>query len=434
MLNYKNMVKDEILVNTAQIEQYYINSIKQKHALKFGLEYERISIDLSNGKNAQYKYIEKIIKDFASMLNWGLLYDNKTLIGTISKDGTTISLEPGCQMELSLAPKDSICEIEKSAKEILNVLDRIAKFYNVAFLPLGLTPKSTHQNIELLNKERYKIMAKSLIKNGKFIPNMMRETAGVQVNIDYCSEYDAFKKLKVLNLISPCLTGFFANSPIRNNKLTQYKSYRALAWKFSGACRCGIFYKNIFKKENPKFLDYINEILAVPMVFIEKNNEKIIFNGTTFGEYINSKKACLKDYILHSSLTFPDVRLKNCIEIRNHDSQDFKMTMCICALYKGILNSNLDEIEKDFAEFNFDDIEKMGFLSAKFGVDYIYKNFSPKNYIKKLFKIAQENLDENEKQYLSTTNYYLEHGICVADKIINNNIKSADELIKHVLG
>ena len=69
-------------------------------------------------------------------------------------EGSSISLEPGCQIELSLKPCSAICEIEKHTKEICNLLDRIAKFYDVEFLPAGISPFSTYQNIEILKKKR----------------------------------------------------------------------------------------------------------------------------------------------------------------------------------------------------------------------------------------------------------------------------------------
>ena len=78
-------------------------------------------------------------------------------------------------------------------------------------------------------------MADYLPKIGKTCPRYdERETAGVQANFDYISEEDAILKLKAAIFMSPFITGFYANSPIRDNSLTNYKSFRALAWKYTG--------------------------------------------------------------------------------------------------------------------------------------------------------------------------------------------------------
>lgn len=433
MLNYKNAKVTEKTLDFEQIREYYKNSCKEE--LKFGLEYERISINSATLKNADYNCIEKIIKSFAHIKGWGLLYDDGTLIGAIGEN-SSVSLEPGCQFELSLEPKKEITEIEKNTKEICSLINRIAKFYNVEFLPIGITPYSTYQNINIVEKQRYKIMAEHLPKYGKFAPVMMRETAGVQLNIDYKSEDDAIKKIKLFSLISPFLTGFFANSPIRNNKLSNYKSFRALAWKYTGKERCSLFYKNILDKDDATFDDYINAILDVPMLFIERNGQKVVIGcKITFREFMQNGymeySATIKDYILHASLCFPDVRLKNCIEIRNHDSQSLDMTLAMCAFYKGILQSDFDEIFEHFSEINSQDLDKMGFLAAKYGLDFKYKNFNAKTFTKKLFEIAHLNLNNSEKQYLKIAFEFLNKGKCTADILIDNNIKNAQDILKY---
>ena len=234
----------------------------------YGLEYEKIAIDSTTYKNASYDYMEKTIKNFSHMKGWGVLYDDKTIIGALG-EGSSVSLEPGCQFELSLEAKENIADIEKSAKEIFSLTQRIAKFYNVEFLNCGITPYSTYENINIVKKQRYEIMAEYLPKRAKLAPVMMRETAGVQLNVDYKSEDDAIEKIKLLSFISPFLTGFYANSPIRNNNLSGFKSFRAFAWKYTGKDRCGLFYKNLLDKKNATFDDYINAILDVPMLFIE---------------------------------------------------------------------------------------------------------------------------------------------------------------------
>ena len=81
MLNYKNTKVAEKTLDFEQIKEYYKNSCKEE--LKFGLEYERISINSTTLKNADYNCIEKIIKNFAHIKGWGLLYDEDTLIGAI---------------------------------------------------------------------------------------------------------------------------------------------------------------------------------------------------------------------------------------------------------------------------------------------------------------------------------------------------------------
>ena len=434
MLNYKNSKIQTCPLCYEQIRQYYIDSYKSTS--KYGLEYEKISIDSSSYKNADYETMEKIIKSFSHIKGWGMLYDDNTVIGALG-EGSSISLEPGCQFELSLEAKENIADIEKNTKEIFSLIQRIAKFYNVEFLGCGITPYSTYENTDIVKKQRYEIMAQYLPKHGKYAPVMMRETAGVQLNIDYKNENDAIKKIKLLSYISPFLTGFYANSYIRNNKISKFKSFRALAWKYTGNDRCKLFYKDLLDKKDTTFDDYINAILNIPMLFIERNGKKIPLEGKiTFGEFMHSGYegyfATLEDYILHSSLCFPDIRLKKCIEIRNHDSQSLPFALSVCAFYKGILNSDYDEILSHFKDINSKDIDTMGFLASRYGLDFTYKNFRAKTYIKTLFEIAKNNLPQQEKSYLECAFKLIDKGQCVADTLIDKNIQDAKELVSYL--
>ena len=81
MLNYKNTKTQTKPLDFEQIREYYQNSCKND--LKYGLEHERISINANTLENADYESIEKIIKNFADIKGWGLLYDEDTLIGAI---------------------------------------------------------------------------------------------------------------------------------------------------------------------------------------------------------------------------------------------------------------------------------------------------------------------------------------------------------------
>ena len=114
-----------------EIEKFYCGNKKD---FLIGLEYERLSLDKNTLKNASYEKLEKIISHFCEALNWKLIYDNKTIIGSVSNNGSSISLEPGCQLEISLAPKKDILSIEIEANKIINLIDKIALAYNVIFL------------------------------------------------------------------------------------------------------------------------------------------------------------------------------------------------------------------------------------------------------------------------------------------------------------
>jgi len=427
----------EISIN--EIEKFYLK--KDSKLMRFGLEYERLSLDKKTLKNASYDKVSKIIEHFSKISNWELVYDRSTIIGAKNLEGTSISLEPGCQLEISLAPKEKIIDIDIELTKIVNLLDNIAKIYDIIFVGYGISPNTSVDEIEILNKERYQIMNNYLpdCPNGELSQKMMRQTAGIQVNIDYKDKKDAYLKLRFLNLIMPFITGLCANSPLENNFLSSYKSLRSNVWLYTGRDRCNFFYKNMFNKKFFKysnvFKNYINEVLDVPMIYISRNGNNIPINGKiNFREFIKNGFsgfcATLDDYILHQSLCFPDIRLKNYIETRNHDSSNPKMALALCAFYKGLVNNNIEDLINLFSYLKEEEIESYYKLSAQFGLDFtIDPGIEGWSVVGSLLNVSINALSAKDKIYLSPILDMVRHKKTQADIIIDYDIKNAFDLI-----
>ena len=423
-----------------EIEKFYL--LKKSDCSYFGLEYERISFDVKNNTAASYNQLFNIIKNFASILKWELIFDEDVLIGAKDNFGSSISLEPGLQIELSLAPKENIIDIQLEAEKYLKLLDDIAKIYDVKFLGYGINPVDTPQDITILDKKRYKIMNDYLpyCEKGELCPVMMRKTAGIQVNVDFKDKKDAYLKLLFFNLISPFMTALFANSPFENNTLTNNKTNRAYAWLFTGKNRCNFFYKEIFKgifkRYDNIFKDYIKQILNVPMVYIERNGVNIPIKGEiNFAEYMKSGYkgyfATLDDYILHQSLCFPDVRLKQYIEIRNHDSSDINHALCLCAFYKGLNSCEITDLIKEFNFIKIDDIDNLNKKIIKDGLDFmVNSNVSGWDVAARLFNVARKNLNSKERIYLLPVFQMLAKRKTQADIMLDYDICNISDLIE----
>ncbi len=433
-----NPKKDKL--NISDIEKFYLSNKTNKNL--FGIEYERISFDKKTKSCASYEKISKIIENFSSIMNWKLIYDTNIIIGAKDNKGSSISLEPGCQVELSLEPLENIVDIQSKAEKILNLLDKIAEVYDVIFLGYGINPKNSVDEINILQKNRYEIMNNYLPQcyKGELCPKMMRQTAGIQINIDYKNASDAYNKVLFFNLIMPFMTGLTSNSPIENNKLTNKKTNRAYAWLYTGANRCNFFYKEIYKspffKQKNFFKNYIKQILKVPMIYIARNEKNIPFSGKIdFQTFMNKGYegyfATMDDYILHQSLCFPDVRLKQYIEIRNHDSADFKTALALCAFYKGLC---LSDFKKLLKLFNFLKIEKIGLYSlfaTTYGLDFqVNSKHTGWDVAFKLFNIARKKLSAKERLYLKPLFEILIHQKTKADILIEYDINNTDKLIE----
>lgn len=418
---------DNKKLSLKDIKEIYISGCKTKTELKVGLEYERLPIFNKSGHAVPYygeNGIFNLLRTFAKYENWDYINDGKDLIG-LQLWHDTITLEPGCQFEFSLKPEKNISDIEKKVSDLNNLLSPILDEMGISLLNYGVSPLSTHKNISLIPKKRYAIMAKSLC--GILSDVMMRETAGIQGTFDYTDEEDAIKKFKIANILSPFVTAMFANSPIRGGVETGYKSFRALSWLNTDNERCG-FFCDLDKNFN--FDDYIEYVLTTPMLFICRDEEPVLVSRKqNFKDYLEkgfeNYNAEMSDYMLQSNLCFPEVRLRNFIEVRNQDCGGGKTPYAILALYKGILYSDnaITEIETMFKGITIEDLTELRYNIPKLALETSYQNKPLKDFAKEVLNIAEAGLKEkasNEIQYLDYIKEYTFNGTTPADVIIKN--------------
>lgn len=427
MINAKttNFTKEDLIRD-------YLFSAKHPNLFEIGLEYERISLN-KNNTTANYfgeKGIENFLKAFSKKYNWEPIFDDNHIIGLKNENSTTITLEPGGQLEISLKPKKNVCNIEKEIEILNKKINTIAKKFDLSFIEYGINPTCKATEIAIIPKRRYQTMANHLdLKMSKF---MMRQTSGIQTAFDFENEADAAKKITLSIKLSPIVTAIFANSPIYNKKLTKYKSIRSLAWIYTDKQRCGLLNEDLL--ENFSFSKYINYVFKIPVIFIVRDNKIIEFDKkTTFEDFFNfgyeGLQAKKEDYELHSSLFFPDVRLKNYIEIRNHDCQNGILKYAIPAFYKGVFKdiNTFNSINTILNQFTFEELNKAKLSSAKYGLKGYLGNYQIQDIACDILKLsfnALEN-DHDQKYLIPILNLTL-NGLSPADIIISkyNDLKS----------
>ncbi len=378
-----------------------------KHTETIGMEYERLPIDKSTNEAASYYGLFgvcELLKEFAEIDNWDYLLDNNEIIG-LKKLHDTITLEPGAQIEYSIEPQKTVTDLKNKIESIDSALNILLDKYGIKLINYGVSPISTYKKIKLIPKRRYKYMADYLW--GILSDVMMRETAGIQVGVDYSSEEDAMNKLRIASIISPFMTAMFANSSIRGGVDTGYKSFRALAWLNTDNERCG--FPTDLTREND-FTNYINNVIESPMIFITRNNKIINIDGKiTFKQFIKygyqGYQAEMKDYKLHANLYFPDVRLRQFIEIRNHDCVGNGFEYSIPAIYKGIMYNKdaMEEIDYLLKNISPRDIEEFRYHVPRLALDTKIKNILAKDIAAEILNIAYQSLDcknDNDSEYI----------------------------------
>ncbi len=428
----KHLQEEQNIVTTKdELCEIFYSGIKDCSLRNVGLEFEKLPVNKKTFKASSYGDVVKFLADLKSV-KWDGIYESSSLLGLKSQDGT-ITLEPGSQTELSLFPQSSIHDIKKYIDSYNNVTSKIAEKYDIQWLGYGIQPVSIYRNINIIPKKRYEYMTKYLPTVAKRPLVMMRETAGIQASFDYSSEEDAMKKFAFALKLSPIVSAMFANSPVRNGHLSRFKSNRSASWLDTDNSRCGLVSSLAFDAEKFSFSEYVEILLDVPMIFIERSNhlfEKVAIKveNLTFREFMkngyNGYFAILDDWLLHLSLYFPDVRFKNYIEIRNHDNQRKDLICAVPALWKGLIynDSAMDEVNSLLSNLTYFDFEYLRRVTPKKGLDITIKHKSLKSLAKEIVNISFESLksyDEGEAMYLEPVIELLSKGMTPADIIIN---------------
>jgi glutamate--cysteine ligase len=185
--------------------------------------------------------ISGLLKGLQQKSGWDPILDGDNIIGLGAPNGMgAISIEPGGQFELSGAPLETIHQTCKESNTHLATLREIAEPMGIRFLGIGGSPKWTLAETPVMPKSRYEIMTRYMPKVGTKGLDMMYRTCTIQVNLDFSSEADMRKKMRVSMKLQSLATALFASSPFTEGKLNGLLSWRGDIWRdtdnFAPAC------------------------------------------------------------------------------------------------------------------------------------------------------------------------------------------------------
>ena len=306
-----------------------------------GTEHEKIGIYTDDHTRVPYegeRGIGVLLERIASEDDWERVYEGENVIA-LKKDGASITLEPGGQMELSGAPLATIRETCSEFTSHMELTKRVSADLDIAWLSLGADPFHTIPEIPHMPKARYDIMRSYLPTRGRLSQHMMHATATVQANYDYSDEADMAAKMRTAMGCTPIVSALFANSSIIEGRDSGFASQRIEVWRHMDPDRCGIL-PFVFESDFG-YRDYAEWAVDVPMFFLVRDHHYIAAKGVTFREFtlhgIGEHRATMEDWDLHLTTVFPEVRLKRFIEVRGADCGPKELICALPALWKGLL-------------------------------------------------------------------------------------------------
>jgi glutamate--cysteine ligase, plant type len=273
--------------------------------------------------------------------DWAPVFEGENIVG-LEKDGANVSLEPGGQLELSGAPLETIhqtCdEVNTHLREVKDIADEIS----AGFIGLGAAPIWTHDEMPMMPKGRYRLMTDYMGRVGTHGTQMMYRTCTVQVNLDFGSEADMVRKLRVALALQPVATALFANSPFFEGKVNGHKSWRSRIWRDLDADRTGML-PFVFE-QGMGFERWVDYALDVPMYFVYRDGKYIDALGQSFRDFLNGKLPALpgetptlSDWADHLTTIFPEARIKKFIEMRGADGGPWRRLCALPAFWVGLM-------------------------------------------------------------------------------------------------
>ena len=317
-----------------------------KPAAQFTIGTEHEAFGFRHADNAPPPYegeggIGALLGAIAAREAWEPILDQERTIG-LKADGASLSLEPGGQFELSGATQTDLHATRAELDAHLARLAAIGPGLGLGFLPLGFHPTARRADMPVMPKGRYAIMRRYMPRVGTRGLDMMFRTCTVQVNLDFCSEADMARKIRVAAALQPLATALFANSPFYEGRPNGYLSNRALVWTDTDNDRAGL--PAMFFEDDFGFESYARWLLDVPMYFVYRDGVYHDVAGASFRDFMAGRltalpgvEATIGDFADHATTAFPDVRLKKYIETRGADSGRPEMILAQSALWTGLL-------------------------------------------------------------------------------------------------
>ena len=422
--------------------EYFEHGCKPKEQWWIGTEHEKFGFLEKDFSPVSYEG-ENGIQTLLTQLQqfgWSPHYEGDNIIGLEQKlpsgeSGANISLEPGGQLELSGAMLKTLHQTCNEVGFHLEQVHTIARTLGIGFLGLGFCPHWSLEDMPRMPKDRYRIIEKYMKQIQSQGQDMMFRTCTVQVNLDFSSEVDMIKKLRVALALQPIATAIFANSPFADGKPTGYQSYRSQLWLHTDEQRTGM----LDQAFDPDFgfAKYTEYALDVPLYFVHRDGRYIDVSGKSFRDFLDGKLPGLEgerpneaDWGNHLTTIFPEARLKRFLEMRGADSGPWPQLCALPAFWVGLLydDNSLDAAWQIVREWSASDRNQMRQQVPKDGLATPLRGEPLIKWARKFAELshnglkARANLDSNGNDET--------HFLHPVEEILSNEQTLAQELLE----
>jgi glutamate--cysteine ligase len=397
--------RGEPITSKRQLIEYIAQGSKPRERWRIGTEHEKFGFNQRDLRPLPYEGPAgvKALLQGLTRFGWKPVLEDGNVIALTLED-CNITLEPGGQFELSGAPLESIHETCRETCTHLNQVKEVCTELGTGMLGMGFQPKWKREDVSWMPKGRYKIMREQMQRKGKLGLDMMLRTCTVQVNLDFSSEADMVKKMRVGLALQPIATALFADSPFTEGKPNGFQSFRSHVWTDTDPDRCGTL--PFAFEPGFGFERYVDYMLDVPMYFVYRDGRYIDAAGQSFRDFLQGKLPVLPgeipglgDFMDHLTTAFPEVRLKRYLEMRGADSGPWDKICALPALWVGLLydDAALDAAWDLVKGWSAEDRDRLRLDTPKIALDAKVKGRSVRDIAREVVALSRAGLSRRAK-------------------------------------
>lgn len=408
---------------------------KPREAFRIGIESERFGIDADSYHPLQYdgdRGVLGLFHEFVTRFGWtpkSEHQDGPTI--ALRRGASAVTLEPAGQVEFSGSPLADVHAVENERLLYVRELEAASEDKRLRWIASGFHPLARHDELPWVPKMRYGVMRVYLASRGGDALEMMRRTATVQANFDYESVDDGLRKLRVGLRLSPIVSAMFANGPLVEGRLYGGKSRRIQAWLSVDPDRQGLL-PQMWTPESTLH-DYVDWALDAPMFMFSRRGTVLRNTGQTFRSFLRDgfegHRPTMSDWEAHLNTLFPEVRLKQTIEVRGADSVPGRYVPALPALWTGIFydEAALDEAEKLTRDWTYPGMMALRRTLGTEGMSAMFYGKPVAHWAERILSIASDGLgrrnrlDEagrTEAIHLEALGKLVTTGRCPADEVL----------------
>jgi len=420
----------------AQLIGHIAAGEKPSDQWRIGTEHEKFGFALKDHAPLPYEAdgpsVRKLLEGL-TRFGWQAIEENGKPVA-LKREGGSVTLEPGGQFELSGAPLENLHETCREVNSHLREVREVADEVGAGFLGLGFSPKWSLEETPMMPKDRYNIMKAYMPKVGTLGHQMMFRSCTVQTNLDFASEADMVKKMRVSLALQPIATALFANSPFADGKPNGYLSYRAHVWTDTDNNRTGMLHFAF--DEGFGYEQYVDWALDAPMYFVKRNAIFQDATGLSFRDFLKGELPLLpgelpvlSDWEDHLSTLFPEVRLKTFLEQRGADGGPWNRLCALPAFWVGLLydQTALDAAWDLVKDWTAEERDAMRAGAAKTALKTKFRNTTLQDIAQQALAIARSGLKarqrlnahgENEALFLDDLDEIAKTGVSPAERLL----------------